>query len=52
MPTYTSAAARISDSATKAGAAYADVQFWMIRHEHRTLWLENRGADSRGDADG
>ncbi len=33
MATYASAAARILDSATKAGADYADVQFWTIRTE-------------------
>ncbi|MBD5605254.1 MAG: hypothetical protein IAI48_09215 [Candidatus Eremiobacteraeota bacterium] len=33
MATYASAAARILDSATKAGADYADVAFWTIRTE-------------------
>jgi TldD protein len=33
MTTYSSAAARILDSASKAGAEYADVQFWTMRSE-------------------
>jgi TldD protein len=33
MAVYASAAARVLDSATKAGAVYADVQFWTIRSE-------------------
>lgn len=34
MPTYSRAAARVLDAASKAGAAYADVQFWTIRNEN------------------
>lgn len=33
MSTFASAAARVLDSATKAGAGYADVQFWTMRTE-------------------
>jgi TldD protein len=39
MATYSSAAARILDSAVKAGAHYADVQFWTIRSE--SLFVRN-----------
>lgn len=33
MGSYANAAARVLDSASKAGATYADVQFWTIRAE-------------------
>jgi TldD protein len=44
---YASAAARVLDSATKAGAQYADVQFWTIRQERMFV----RNGDVRGTAD-
>jgi len=39
MAMYSSAAARVLDSATKAGAQYADVQFWTMRSE--SLFVRN-----------
>jgi TldD protein len=49
MSTYSAAAARVLDSATKAGAQYADVQFWSIRSE--SMFVRNGdvvdAADSR-----
>jgi TldD protein len=39
MATYAAAAARVLDAASKAGAAYADVQFWTMRSED--LYVRN-----------
>ena len=51
MPTpaqqYAAAAARILDTASKAGAQYADVQFWTIRQEDVSV----RNGDVRTAAD-
>lgn len=47
MPTYAGAAARILDSAAKAGAQYADVQFWTMRAEN----LFVRNGDVRDSSD-
>lgn len=44
---YAAAAARILDTATKAGAQYADVQFWTIRQEDVSV----RNGDVRSAAD-
>ncbi len=44
---YTAAAQRILDTATKAGAAYADVQFWTIRQEDVSV----RNGDVRNASD-
>jgi TldD protein len=44
---YAAAAARILDTATKAGADYADVQFWTIRQEDVAV----RNGDVRTAAD-
>ncbi len=44
---YASSGARVLDSATKAGAQYADVQFWTIRHERMFV----RNGDVLGTAD-
>ena len=45
--TFASAAARVLDSATKAGAQYADVQFWTMRTEG----LDVRNGDVRDASD-
>jgi TldD protein len=47
MPSYSSAAARVLDSASKAGAEYADVQFWSIRTERMIV----RNGDVRDASD-
>jgi TldD protein len=47
MPTYAAAAGRILDSATKAGAEYADVQFWTMRSEQMYV----RNGDVRDASD-
>lgn len=44
---YDGAAARILDTAAKAGAAYADVQFWTIRQED--LWVRNGDVRNASD---
>lgn len=44
---YAAAAARILDTASKAGAQYADVQFWTIRQEDVSV----RNGDVRSAAD-
>jgi TldD protein len=44
---YAAAAARILDTATKAGAVYADVQFWTIRQEDVSV----RNGDVRNASD-
>jgi TldD protein len=48
MASYASAAARILDSATKAGANYADVQFWTIRSEN--LFVRNGDVQDASDS--
>src|SRR5580700_4609768 len=44
---YAAAAARILDTANKAGAQYADVQFWTIRQEDISV----RNGDVRNASD-
>ena len=48
MATYAAAAARILDSASKAGAEYADVQFWTMRSEN--LFVRNGDVRDASDA--
>jgi TldD protein len=48
MASYAGAAARILDSATKAGANYADVQFWTIRSEN--LFVRNGDVQDASDS--
>jgi len=46
-PSYSAAAARILDTASKAGARYADVQFWTLRQEDVAV----RNGDVRNASD-
>jgi TldD protein len=48
MASYASAAARVLDSAAKAGAQYADVQFWTMRSEN--LFVRNGDVRDASDA--
>jgi TldD protein len=48
MAMYAAAAARVLDSAVKAGATYADVQFWTMRSEN--LFVRNGDVRDASDA--